>query len=67
MGGCAHISVHGVGGRGVNSRLGLAIAGRLVELHGGKLWVDDTDMDLGSQFHFTIPLAAEPKTRSFAE
>jgi hypothetical protein len=29
--------------------------------------VDDTDMDLGSQFHFTIPLAAEPKTRSFAE
>lgn len=36
------------------SGLGLAISKYLVELHGGKIWVDDSPFG-GAAFHFTIP------------
>lgn len=36
--------------------LGLAITRRLVELHGGKIWVD-SQPGKGSRFSFTMPLA----------
>ncbi|NPV07078.1 MAG: response regulator [Anaerolineae bacterium] len=39
------------GGKG----LGLAIARRFVQLHGGRIWAESR-MGSGSQFHFTIPL-----------
>lgn len=35
--------------------LGLAIAKHLVEVHGGRLWVD-SEVGRGSQFHFSVPI-----------
>ena len=38
--------------------LGLSIAKRIIEMHGGKLWVDSS-LGAGSTFSFTVPLRVE--------
>jgi CheY-like chemotaxis protein/HPt (histidine-containing phosphotransfer) domain-containing protein len=43
--------------------LGLAISKRLVEIMGGKLWVESVAQK-GSTFHFTLPLQAVAQTQT---
>ena len=41
----------------ISSGLGLPMARQIVELHGGRIWRDSL-AGVGSEFHFTIPMAA---------
>jgi signal transduction histidine kinase len=40
-----------VGGTGV----GLSLVKRIIEVHGGEIWVESEGLDLGSKFSFTLP------------
>ncbi|HKV87770.1 MAG TPA: PAS domain-containing sensor histidine kinase [Candidatus Dormibacteraeota bacterium] len=38
--------------------LGLAITRQIIEMHGGKIWVD-SELGKGSDFHFTVPVSQQ--------
>ncbi len=44
--------------------LGLSISLTIVEAHGGQIWVD-SEVDRGSTFHFTVPLASNSPAEAF--
>jgi PAS domain S-box-containing protein len=50
------------GSRVSGTGLGLAIARQIVELHGGRIWVDNPDGG-GACFHFTLKAVAGPRRR----
>ena len=38
------------------SGLGLFISKKIIELHGGEIWVESEGRNMGSTFHFSLPL-----------
>lgn len=46
--------------------IGLPITREIVELHGGRLWVDSEE-NVGSVFHITLPLKHNPQTSGGSE
>jgi len=46
--------------------LGLSISKDIVELHGGKIWVE-SEIDKGTSFYFTLPVGEGDLIQSFAD
>ncbi|MFC1858016.1 ATP-binding protein, partial [Thermodesulfobacteriota bacterium] len=48
----------GVSGKTSGTGMGLSLAKRLVELHGGRIWIESEGEGKGSRFVFLIPFNA---------
>jgi signal transduction histidine kinase len=49
--------------RAQGSGLGLPVSRRLVELHGGRMWVD-SEWGSGTTFYFTLPVVGDDRASS---
>ena len=47
--------------------LGLALSRRLVDLHGGRIWVESSGQGTGAAFHFAIPVELPEARAALAE
>ena len=57
----------GMTGKTPGTGLGLPLTRRLVEMHGGRIWVESEGEGKGSRFSFTLPLGLESPDRPLTE
>jgi signal transduction histidine kinase len=53
------------GSRMEGTRLGLSLARRLIELHGGRIWAESAGEGQGATFRFTLPVTV-PAGKAFS-